>query len=212
MNKSTFALVASLVAVVIAAYMGLNPQVQKSQFGIDAGPTHYNAQEFVGGTVLGLVNSTSTTDTAYTMVAADLANARQGAFYDTYIHMKTNSVGTTTNTFPASSTLSYVLPKAGQRTSICFTVATSTGGAGMILAEGTGWDFVNASTTILNTALNAQVTSNNGTLARTILGGTASCGMIVRERAVSSSPGFVDSTSTTPGNFMLILNTTYPSQ
>lgn len=199
------------VAVVIAiagAYMF--PKFVPS-FGASAGPTYTEGQELVGGLTLGLVNSTSTTDTAYTMVAADLASPRQGTFYDTYIHMKTGSVATTTNTFPASSTLSYVLPRAGMRTSVCFVVATSTGGAGLVLAEGTGWKIVNASSTIAVTG-GGTLFSNAGALGRTVQGGQPSCGMIVRERAVSSSPGFVDSTSTTPGDLVLILMPTYPSQ
>lgn len=203
MNKSTFALVASLVAVVTAASgFFLKPQVQNS-FGSTSGPTKTDAQEFLGGHTFGLVNSTSTTDTTYTMVAADIASTRQGTFYDTYIHMKTGSVATTTVTLPATSTLSFVLPRAGMRQSICFSVATSTGGAGLIIAKGTGWNIVAASSTA------AGVT---GPGSRTVNGGVDSCGWIVRERAVSSSPGFTDSTSTNPGNLTLFLTEGTPAQ
>ena len=203
----------ALVVIAIISTLGLffpkGKQVVQQILGGDSGPVKTVAQEFIGGSTFGLVNSSSTIQTADIMAAGELANSRQGAFYDTYIHQKTGSVATTTLTFPASSTLSYVLPRAGMRTDICFAVATSTGGAGLILAEGTGWKFVVASSTRVQTSSGLAPSS---AVSRTVTGGQPTCGSILRERSVSSSPGFVDSTSTTPGDFVLFLTPSYPAQ
>lgn len=208
MNKNIkFLSLAILVIAIGGAYVF--PKVQE-RFGADPGPVKTEAQEFQGGVSLGLTNSTSTTDTSYTMVAADLASSRQGAFFSTYIHQKTGSVATTTITFPASSTLAYVLPKAGMRTDICFLVATSTGGAGLTLAEGTGWKFVNASSSL--TVTGGGVISNNGGVGRTIIGGQPTCGQIMREPLFVTTAGYISSTSTLPGDFVLTLVPTSPAQ
>jgi len=199
-----------VVALIAIGSYFVKTEVKVPSFGADSGPTHLIAQEFLGGSVRGLVNSTSTTLATYTMVAADLANPRQGAFYDTYLHLKTGAVATTTNTFPATSTLAHVLPRAGMRTDICFVVATSTGGAGMIIAEGTGWKFVVASSTRIQTASGLAPAS---AVSRTITGGQPTCGMIVRERVFNDSAGFVETaTSTIPGDLVLILTPTYPAE
>ena len=202
------------IALVVVAIIAITAFVKDSkeivverQLGSQVGPEHYNAQTFYGGSVSGNVISTSTTDTAYTMVAGDLL--RNGVFPDTYIHHKSGAVATTTNTLVASTSLTQVLPRAGMRTDICFVVATSTGGAGMILAEGTGWNIVVASSTRVQTGSGLAPA---GAVSRTVTGGQPSCGYIIRERAVSSSPGFVDATSTTPGNFTLFLTPSYPVQ
>jgi len=191
--KSKLTLGIALVAVVIAALAFLKSPAPSPApvVGVVAGPTYTNAQEFLGGSVQGFVNATSSSVATYTLVAGDLA--RQGAFYDTIQFEKTGAVATTTWTLVASSSLNSVLPLPGQRASICFSVATSTGFPGLALAEGTGWDIVAASSTAVVT----------GAGSRTIYGGTASCGQVIRQKQAIGN---------LPGNLLLVLTATTPAQ
>lgn len=191
--KSKLTLGIALVAVVIAALAFLKSPVQSPApvVGAESGPTHTNAQEFLAGLTQGFVNATSSSVATYTLVAGDLV--RQGAFYDTIQFEKTGAVATTTWTLVASSSLSNVLPLPGQRASICFSVATSTGFPGLALAEGTGWDIVAASSTAVVT----------GAGSRTVYGGTASCGQVIRQKQAASNLA---------GNLLLVLTATTPAQ
>ena len=148
----------ALVVIAIISTLGLffpkGKQIVQQVLGGDPGPVKTVAQEFVGGVSYGLVNSTTTTVASYTMVAADLVQARQGAFYDTVLFTKTvgasggGNLSTTTLTFPASSTMTHVIPRAGMRTTQCWLSATSSEAQlGFILAAGTGFDFHTASST-----------------------------------------------------------------
>lgn len=150
-NKSLWI---ALVVVAIIAIAGLSsPKVQQA-LGADPSPVKTVAQELNGGLSQGFVISTTTTVATYTMVAADLAPSKQGALYDTVLFTKTvgvsggGNLSTTTLTFPASSSLPYVIPKAGMRARQCWVSATSSPAKlGFILAAGTGFDFKSSSTT-----------------------------------------------------------------
>ena len=152
-------MIAILVTIAIAGSYYF-PQVQK-QLGAVPGTTHTEAEEFIGGFSLGLVNSTTTSVASYTLIANDLANARQGALYDTILFTKTvgasggGNLSTTTLTFPASSTMSHILPRTGMRHEQCWVSATSTSAQlGFILAAGTGFDFMTSSTTPTDLTVN----------------------------------------------------------
>ena len=182
MNKNLIGV--ALVAVLVIAIGGyMYPKfVSVPSFGADAGPVHTEAQEFQGGVVYSNVNSTSSVTNTLTLAAGDLA--ARGAFYDTvrltqgpYSGGGATVSATTTWTFPASSTLSNVLPRAGMRQSVCFGTATTTGKGALVLAEGTGFAIHVASSTV-----NQQTTwnANNSTESRTIRGGTMACGWVIR--------------------------------
>ena len=150
-------------------------QVPPAPLGSEAGPVKTEGQEHLGGTTFGKVNATSSGSISYTLTANDLAS--NGYFFDTIIFTLsgvpgggTSASATTTWTLPASSTMQHVLQNRGQRASVCFSVATSSG-SGLILAEGTGFGLESASTTSPNAG---------GPGARTITGGTTACGWVVR--------------------------------
>jgi hypothetical protein len=79
------------------------------------------------------VNSTSTADTTQTLALADIN------MYDRII--MTPTVGATTITYPASSTLATFLPTAGDSASQCWINGTSTASQTLTFTAGTGWDF-----------------------------------------------------------------------
>jgi hypothetical protein len=92
------------------------------------------------GYLLSYTNSTSTTATTQTLVAADILN------YTSVI--MTPNVADVTFTFPASSTLSALVPAAGDRFSQCWYNASTTSGIDMIFAAGTGIDLKVATSTV----------------------------------------------------------------
>ncbi len=121
-----------------------------------------------GGLTLSYTNSTSTSNTTLTMVAADIAN------YSTVI--MTPNVASVTLTFPASSTLSAFLPTAGDTMKQCWVNATGTAATKITFAAGTGWDFEVSSTTIA---------------AQPISPGNSGCFTIIRKPATASAFDFI---------------------
>lgn len=85
-------------------------------------------------------NSTSTSATAYTLVAGDI-----NAFDAVVI---TPNVGNLTLTFPASSTVSTFLPAVGDHQHTCFVNGTTTANTQLIFAGGTGFNLQVASSSI----------------------------------------------------------------
>lgn len=98
---------------------------------------------FRGGVLNSYTNSTSTSATTQTLLAADIAN------YSTVI--LTPTVGAVTLTLPASSTLATFVPTAGDRQEQCWINASSTAAATIKFAAGTGIDleFATSSSLIL---------------------------------------------------------------
>lgn len=92
------------------------------------------------GVIQSYPNATSTTATSYTLVQGDILN------FDTILF--TSNISTTTLTFPATSTLSSLVPAAGDTFNQCFYAATSTQGAGLVFVAGAGWDFETASSSV----------------------------------------------------------------
>ena len=87
---------------------------------------------FNAGLYHSYTNSTSTTATTQTLLAADILN------YSTVI--MDIEVGATTFTLPASSTLSAMVPVAGDMFEQCWYNATTTAAMTITLAAGTGID------------------------------------------------------------------------
>lgn len=140
MNKIIKVVLAVAVVIAIGGSY-VFPKVQE-KFGAVPGSTFTEAVEFLGGSIGANSYSTSTSLSATTLLAGELANK------DTIFVIKTGAVATTTVTLPASSTLSYWLPKIGMSQRKCFLSGTSTqANPGFILAAGTGIDLETSSTT-----------------------------------------------------------------
>ena len=118
------------------------------------------------GTLNSYPNSTSTTATTQTLVAADIAN------YDTVLI--TPNTGDLTLTFPASSTLSAFVPTAGDRATQCWHNATTTAGIDITFSAGTGIDLEFAS-------------SSQAVQVKTLLADGFVCFEYVRKAATASA-------------------------
>ncbi len=83
-----------------------------------------------GGLLHSYASATSSTATSVTLKQADIVN------FDTVLY--TPTVAAVTVTFPASSTLTSMVPNAGDTQDQCWINATSTAAATITFAEGTG--------------------------------------------------------------------------
>ncbi|MFC1756663.1 hypothetical protein ACFLZC_00675 [Patescibacteria group bacterium] len=92
-----------------------------------------------GGQLRSYANSTSTTDTTYTLIEADLLN------YDTMIMVL--NVDSATFTLPATSTLTSMVPTTGDMQELCIHNATTTDGIDLTFAAGAGIDLETSSST-----------------------------------------------------------------
>ena len=200
--NSKLKVVLSVAVLVIATTGAYSYGKSQVSFGADPGPVKTEAQEFRGGVAYGFVNATSSATDSLTLVAGDLF--RQGAYYNTILFTKVGPAGggtvaSTTWTFPATSTMTTVLPGAGERTELCLVNSTTTGSA-LTIAEGSGWIFKTASSTVTATTAKDAV---GGAVSRIIMGGHSLCGGIIRGRVFNDSAGFTDTgTSTTPGDLI----------
>ena len=138
--------VVAILALVISignAVGGSNQSVPSAP--VLGGTTNYDALQLGdklttdGGILRSYTNSTSTTATTQTLLVGDILN------YDTVI--LTPNVGALTLTLPASSTLTAMVPTAGDVQETCFYNATSTAAATITFAAGTGINIVTASST-----------------------------------------------------------------
>lgn len=116
-----------------------------------------------GGLLRSYPNSTSTTATTQTFVEADFLN------YDTVL--LTPNTNSLTGTLMASSTMTNMIPTAGDRQDVCIFNATSTAGKNITLAAGTGIDLLTVAT--------STITGAGGVLA--IAPQTMGCLTFVRE-------------------------------
>lgn len=93
-----------------------------------------------GGTVKSSVNSTSTTATSYTLTQADIWK------YSSIL--MTPNTGSLTLTLPASSTLTSMIPTAGDEQDTLFVNASTTAGITVTFAAGTGTSLRNSTSTL----------------------------------------------------------------
>ncbi len=150
MSKTYLALV---VVVIIAIGGYVFPKVNMpSILGANPGPVFSNFLEFEGGVVNRNTLST-TTPASMTLRTADIAG------YDTVIVRPTGAASAKTLTFFASSTAGTWLPRAGDTQRTCFVNATTTAGATIIFAAGTGIDLQTSSSTISDLTLSADNTA-----------------------------------------------------
>lgn len=128
------------IGVVVLLFLGVtypkgNPVLN---VGASSGPDHYGLEQFLGGFLRGNTLAT-TTGTAVTLKASDIVG------WDTI--SVTPIVGATTLTFPASSTLRNLVPKAGNMQETCFYNASSTSSITITFVAGTGMDLETATST-----------------------------------------------------------------
>lgn len=95
---------------------------------------------FDAGILHSYTSSTSTTATTYTLTQADILN------YETVL--MTPNGGAVTLTLPATSTITSMVPTAGDWQDQCWYNATSTAAATITFAAGTGIDLETASSSI----------------------------------------------------------------
>lgn len=173
--KATGGVVYDVSNLVGDVYQGLNHTLMM-QSGVFVGPINTDdAATFTstvaatgkvtlnGGQLRSYTNSTSTTATTYTAVQADILN------YDTIL--MTPNTAAITITLPATSTLTSMVPAAGDRQETCIYNATSTTAATITLAAGAGMDLERTAT--------STVTGSTGVLA--IAGRNSACLTFIRE-------------------------------
>lgn len=122
-----------------------------------------------GGLISSYTKSTTTYSTAMVLKAADILN------YTTVIVSPYTSA--LTYTFPASSTLSTLVPVAGDSFEQCWINATTTAAATLTFAAGTGIDLKVASST----------GSTGGDMDLTVAAGDMACLKYVRKAATASA-------------------------
>ena len=141
-TKITIGVVVAVLLILGLIFSRSGETVVERIVGASSGPDHYNLEQFLGGFLRGNVNATSTSSngTTVTLRASDLVG------YDTILFTPNN--GATTITFPASSSLASLVPKAGNVQETCFYNATSTSAATITFTFGTGvdWESVASST------------------------------------------------------------------
>src|SRR3990167_9812258 len=121
-------------------------------YGVASGPDQSFLASFFGGIIYGN-NRATTTPASMTLAAADLLYYDSVAMYP--------DVGDVTITFPASSTLKALVPKAGQIARQCWYNATTTSGIDITFASGTGVDLEIASTTTGGGAITLVLNADN---------------------------------------------------
>lgn len=118
---------------------GVTKTVKETVLGA-AGQVFSFPIELLGGSIRGNTRST-TTPLSMTLAASDIIN------YDTVFI--TPTVSAVTVTFPASSTLKALVPKAGMTAEQCWLNATGTAAINVTFAAGTGIDLEAASTSLV---------------------------------------------------------------
>ena len=110
------------------------------KLGAVSGPDHY-VQEFFheGLTDGGGIRATSTVNSAETLLAADMDKEKVIAY--------TLNVQDATLTLPATSTLRWFIPQAGETRSIFIRNATTTASMDLTISGGTGMNLITASST-----------------------------------------------------------------
>lgn len=139
--------------------------------GATSGPDHYNLEQFFGGLLKGTQIATSSMGTSITVTA----NEFKGWSAAGVVSFTPGLVAASTVTLPASSTLSAIIPHAGDTQAFCIRNATTTANTQLILAGGTGTNILVASSSV--SALGSK----------TILPGKVGCVTLVREALTSSS-------------------------
>ena len=139
----------AVLALIVALVGAFKPSVIPSvvNVGGSAGPTHTEKQEFLGGILNSGGVATSSLSTAVTVSANDFRGWVSSSGCVSY----TPNLGNITLTFPASSTVSDVVPKANDNATFCIRNATTTANTIITFAVGTGMNLnvASSSATVL---------------------------------------------------------------
>lgn len=133
-----------------------------STLGVTGTSTFTGAVVSDGGVIKSNVNSTSTTATSYTLIAADVCPS--GKPYDTIVMVP--NTGALTLTTMASSSLSACAPNAGEWFDMELFNATSAAAGAITLAAGTGIDLETASSSIVDGAPSLVIGAGNSATLR----------------------------------------------
>jgi hypothetical protein len=136
--------VIAVVALVVgvAALTKSQPEPTTPPVGAISGGDIFNVLNEHAGEINSTQLSTSTSGTAITIAANDLA-----AWLNSSVVEYTPVTASETLTFSASSSLKNILQNAGDRQTFCIRNATTTAGVNLTFAGGTGVNFALASTT-----------------------------------------------------------------
>jgi hypothetical protein len=173
MSLSNGVLWAAVVVTAFIAVMGLSrPAGGVIERIVGAsGSTFTELVELEGGVKHGNNVSTST----FASVTVTAAEMRQWIYSDVVVINPTGAASSKTITFPASTTLSSVIPSAGDMSETCFYNATTSVAAQIVFAGGTG--------TPVNVA-----SSSAATLGSTVLlAGEVGCFKFVRGAAMPTA-------------------------
>lgn len=148
MNKK---FIAGLVVVAIIAIGGYYFPMVKNYVGANAGPDHYVLETFFSGLIeAGRYSTTTSAELNNITISAGEMRRILGKG-ECYLDVAPSRIHTTI-TLTASSSLSDVLPRAGDRTTCIVRNATSTADGNFRFAAGTGWEVNVGSTTPASTA------------------------------------------------------------
>lgn len=166
--KGAYALAGlALLGVVVLAFMNLKPA---QNLGAVPGGDFLNPVAIYDGLTSKTQVATSSQG-SQTVTAAQFRNWTKSSM----VSFSPGLVAGATITLPASSTISSIVPNAGDRQTFCIRNATSTAGVPVTLAGATGVNLVVASSSA--TALGSKV----------LLTGKVGCITLVREAATASS-------------------------
>jgi len=150
----------AVVALIIAT-IGLFTPVVSTVSGLVSGTTNYDSLELSslftsnGGILKSYTNASSSVTTG-TLAQADILN------YDTLLLTPSGAAATKTLTLPATSTLTSMVPTAGDQQDLCIYNATGTAASTITLAAGTGIDLERVATSTTSGAAGVLVIPANG--------------------------------------------------
>lgn len=164
--------VLAVMALVLASASFLKPtEVVREPYGAVPGGDFTNKVNFMGGVMnSGLVASTSQ-GASITVTAAEFRQWADAAV----VSFRQGLLADTTLTFPASSSVPSLVPKAGDRQTFCIRNATSTAALNVTLAGSTG--------------INLLVASSSATAlgSKNLATGKVGCITLVRQPATATT-------------------------
>lgn len=168
--KNTLISAGIAVLVVVLGFVFM-PRVINNTYGAVPGNDFTGQVSFAGGVVNSRLVATTSQGSSITISANEFRDWANGSI----VSFKQGLVADATLTFPASSTVSSLVPKPGDRQTFCIRNATSTASLNVILAGSTG--------------INLLVASSSATAlgSKTIMTGKVGCITLVREPVTATT-------------------------
>ena len=165
-----------IVGTVLLSSFMFKPEVNvtvnpEQPLGVAPGNDFFGQVNFMGGVVNSRQVATTSNGTAITVGANEFRDWANGSV----VSFTKVATAATTLTFPASSTVSSLVPRAGDRQTFCIRNATTTAGLNTILAGSTGINLVVASSSV--SALGSK----------SLLTGKVGCITLVRQPATATT-------------------------